>query len=31
VWIGFILDENLRGIILSRRWHSLKWFGKSFA
>ena len=31
VWIGFTLDENLRGIILTRRWHSLKWFGKSFA
>ena len=30
VWIGFLLDENLRGVILTRRWHSLKWFGKSF-
>ena len=30
VWIGFLLDENIRGVILTRRWHSLKWFGKSF-
>lgn len=31
MWIGFALDENLRGIILMRRWHSLRWAGKSFA
>lgn len=31
MWIGFALDENLRGIILMRRWHSKKWMGKSFA
>lgn len=31
VWIGFLLDENIRGIILVRRWHSLEWQGKSFA
>jgi len=31
VWIGFLLDENIRGIILMRRWHSLRWTGKSFA
>lgn len=31
MWIGFALDENLRGIILMRRWHSLRWMGKSFA
>ena len=31
VWIGFLLDENLRGIILMRRWHSRRWTGKSFA
>lgn len=31
VWVGFLLDENIRGVILVRRWHSLRWFGKSFA
>ena len=31
VWVGFLLDENLRGIILVRRWHSLRWVGRSFA
>lgn len=31
MWIGFALDENLRGIILMRRWHSMKWAGKGFA
>lgn len=31
MWIGFALDENLRGIVLMRRWHSKKWMGKSFA
>lgn len=30
VWIGFLLDENIRGIILMRRWHSLEWKGKAF-
>lgn len=30
-WIAFCLDENLRGIILMRRWHSRRWQGKSFA
>lgn len=30
VWIGFILDENIRGAILVRRWHSLEWQGKAF-
>lgn len=30
MWIGFCMDENLRGIILMRRWHSLKWRGKAF-
>lgn len=29
-WIGFCLDENLRGIILLRRWHSRKWQGKAY-
>jgi len=31
MWVGFALDENLRGIILMRRWHSRRWTGKSFA
>lgn len=31
MWIGFALDENMRGIILLRRWHSKKWQGKGFA
>lgn len=31
MWIAFCLDENTRGIILMRRWHSLRWQGKSFA
>ncbi|MCI7399906.1 MAG: MATE family efflux transporter [Prevotella sp.] len=30
IWFAFCLDENLRGIILMRRWHSLKWQGKAF-
>ena len=30
-WVGFTLDENLRGIVLMRRWHSRRWQGKSFA
>lgn len=30
VWIGFLLDENLRGIILMRRWHSQRWRNKAF-
>ena len=30
MWIGFALDENLRGIILMRRWHKKGWVGKSF-
>ena len=29
MWCGFALDENLRGIILVRRWHSKKWQGKN--
>lgn len=29
-WAAFCLDENLRGIILLRRWHSQRWCGKSF-
>lgn len=30
MWIGFCLDENIRGLILMKRWHSQKWRGKSF-
>ena len=28
MWVGFALDENVRGIVLMRRWHSKKWHGK---
>lgn len=31
MWVGFALDENIRGIILMRRWHSKRWVGRSFA
>ena len=30
MWIGFMLDENIRGIILMRRWRSGKWRAKGF-
>ncbi|NLV53814.1 MAG: MATE family efflux transporter [Bacteroidales bacterium] len=30
MWIGFALDENIRGIILIQRWKSLKWKTKGF-
>lgn len=30
MWIGFCADENVRGIILMKRWNSLKWQGKGF-
>ena len=30
MWIGFALDENIRGIILVRRWRSGKWRSKGF-
>ena len=30
-WIAFMLDENLRGIVLMRRWHTKGWIGKNFA
>lgn len=29
-WVAFCMDENIRGFILMRRWHSQKWRGKSF-
>lgn len=28
-WVAFMLDENLRGIVLMRRWHARVWFGRS--
>ena len=30
MWIGFALDENIRGVILMRRWCSGKWKAKGF-
>ena len=30
MWIGFALDENIRGVILLRRWRSGKWRSKGF-
>lgn len=30
MWIAFALDENIRGVILLRRWHSGKWKTKGF-
>ena len=30
MWVGFALDENVRGIILLRRWRSGKWRNKGF-
>ena len=30
MWIGFALDENIRGVILLRRWRSGKWKSKGF-
>ena len=30
MWVGFALDENIRGVILLRRWHSGKWRTKGF-
>ena len=30
MWVGFALDENIRGIILLRRWRSGKWRIKGF-
>lgn len=29
-WIGFCLDENIRGVVLMHRWHSQKWRNRSF-
>ncbi|MGX8694894.1 MAG: MATE family efflux transporter [Prevotella sp.] len=30
MWVGFALDENVRGVILLRRWRSGKWRTKGF-
>jgi len=30
MWVAFLLDENIRGIIFVRRWYSMKWIHKSF-
>jgi Na+-driven multidrug efflux pump len=30
MWIGFALDENIRGVILVHRWKSGKWRTKGF-
>ena len=30
MWVGFALDENIRGVILLRRWRSGKWKTKGF-
>lgn len=30
MWVGFAIDENIRGIILMRRWRSGKWRTKGF-
>ena len=30
MWVGFALDENIRGVILMRRWRSGKWKTKGF-
>ena len=30
IWLAFCMDENLRGVILIRRWHRRKWQTKSF-
>jgi len=30
MWIGFAIDENIRGVILLLRWRSGKWRNKGF-
>lgn len=30
MWVAFLLDENIRGIIFVRRWYGMKWIHKSF-
>lgn len=30
MWVAFLLDENIRGVIFVRRWYGMKWNHKSF-
>ena len=30
MWVGFAIDENIRGVILLHRWRSGKWRSKGF-
>ena len=30
MWVAFLLDENIRGIIFVHRWYSMKWVHKGF-
>jgi putative MATE family efflux protein len=30
MWVAFLLDENIRGIVFVRRWYGMKWVKKSF-
>lgn len=30
MWVAFLLDENIRGIVFVRRWYGIKWVKKSF-
>jgi len=30
MWIAYVFDENIRGLIFVRRWYSLKWAKKGF-
>ena len=30
MWAAFVLDENIRGVIVLRRWFGMKWAGKAF-
>jgi len=30
MWIAYVFDENIRGVIFVRRWYSLKWAKKGF-
>ena len=30
MWIAFVFDENIRGLIFVRRWYSFKWTKKGF-
>ena len=30
MWVAFLLDENIRGIVFVRRWYGMRWVKKSF-